>query len=700
LTIARENIHVENHRRMKIHIRTPRIFLIVIGIAMTAATVLATEPPSLPFSVTVTRENFDNPPDYMGPKNPNYMDYPYDPVLIDGEYWIFYKNGYKGTGGDTVYRYKGTNIENAVRQPDGVASFPIRAGYILGGIWYDADTKTLYAPLHDEEAPYGQNVERRIHLASSTDKGLTWKYEGLLVSRDDPENPRHPTDYSGLSWDGGDGDFHLFVDKRGGYIYLYSLNWINPKLGSPAMPFMAYRVARCAIADKMAPGKWWRFYNGAWNEPGVGGKASYVNAYEVSYNSYLHKYIAFNYVSGISTCDDLSKQDWTPSYHLGNYWGTSYDNLEYWATNEDKNDVYNTGQTIFLYSFMRKNPGAKYRISLGSGETGAAQGLVSPSIFWLLGGVYFQNGAQFDDTVSMDPSQQYAYTPMFESADPIDARRTRRVGCLGAEMKYGGTWSDASNPYYCEGKAKSSSENGASVEFSFMGKDVYWRAAKGPALGKADVYLDGVLQTTVDCWAVNPSFFQFAFIKQGLSDSSHTIKVVVRGEKNALSTGTAIQHMSFEYSAESYRASDCFTEIQGKNQWSYLGSESSAPAENLVFKDPEWTGADGCKISYFHMIPGGANAIRRWKAPHPGLVRIEGTATSTGKDDAGVQVSVLVNGKEALPQHLLKAGQQATADLQYKVTAGDQVDFVVSQGGGATTGGSADWDPVVTYVQE
>jgi hypothetical protein len=95
LTIARENIHVENHRRMKIHIRTPRIFLIVIGIAMTAATVLATEPPSLPFSVTVTRENFDNPPDYMGPKNPNYMDYPYDPVLIDGEYWIFYKNGYK-----------------------------------------------------------------------------------------------------------------------------------------------------------------------------------------------------------------------------------------------------------------------------------------------------------------------------------------------------------------------------------------------------------------------------------------------------------------------------------------------------------------------------------------------------------------------------------------------------------------------------
>jgi hypothetical protein len=698
---------LKNNHGMRKHPSVPRIFSIVIGIAMTAATVLAAGPAALPFSVTVTRENLDNPPDYMGPKNPNYMDYPYDPVLIDGEYWIFYKNGYKGSGGDTVYRYKGTNIENAVRQPDGVASLPIRAGYILGGIWYSADTKRLYAPLHDEEAPYGTNVERRIHLASSTDKGLTWKYEGLLLSRDEPKNPRKPTEYSGLSWDGGDGDFHLFVDEKGGYIYLYTLNWINPKLESPAMPFMRYRVARCAIADKMAPGKWWRFYNGSWNEPGVGGKGSYVNAYDVAYNSYINKYISFNYAGGISICDDLSKQDWGPSFHLGNYWAASYDNLEYWATNEDKNNVYNTGKTIFLYSFMRKNPGEKYRISLGPGETAADQGLVSPSIFWLLGNVFFQNGAKFDDTVSMGPGQQYAYTPMFESADPIDARRTRRVGCLGAEMKYSGTWSDASNPYDYEGKAKSSSESGASVEFSFKGKDVYWRAAKGPDLGKAAVYLDGVLRTTVDCWAVNPSFFQFAFVKQGLSDSNiHTIKVVVRGEKNALSTGTAIQHMSFEYSAESYRASDCFTDIQGKNQWSYLeqknylGSGLVAPTGNLVFQDPEWKGTDGCKIGYFHMIPGGADAIRRWQAPHSGLIRIEGTVTSTGTGDVGAQTAILVNGKEVLPQHWLKAGQQATHNLQYQVTTGDQVDFVVSQGGGSTTGGSADWDPIVTYVED
>jgi flagellin len=32
----------------------------------------------------------------------------------------------------------------------------------------------------------------------------------------------------------------------------------------------------------MAPGKWQRFYNGAWTEPGVGGKGSYVNAFTIT----------------------------------------------------------------------------------------------------------------------------------------------------------------------------------------------------------------------------------------------------------------------------------------------------------------------------------------------------------------------------------------------------------------------------------
>jgi hypothetical protein len=151
----------------------------------------------------------------------------------------------------------------------------------------------------------------------------------------------------------------------------------------------------------------------------------------------------------------------------------------------------------------------------------------------------------------MDPGPLYTYVPFVESSDPIEARRTRRVGCLEAEVKYSGTWSDATDPIYYEGRAKSSAERGASVEFTFQGKDIYWRAVKGPDLGTADVFLDGFLQTTVDCWASLPIGYQFAFIKRGLNgEGPHTIKVVVKNEKNPRSTGAAIKHMLFEDSAE------------------------------------------------------------------------------------------------------------------------------------------------------
>ena len=66
----------------------------------------APKPAGLPFSVAVKEEKIDKLPEYMGKNNPNYMDFPYCPVLIDGEYWVMYKNGYNSP----VFRYKGTNI--------------------------------------------------------------------------------------------------------------------------------------------------------------------------------------------------------------------------------------------------------------------------------------------------------------------------------------------------------------------------------------------------------------------------------------------------------------------------------------------------------------------------------------------------------------------------------------------------------------
>jgi hypothetical protein len=362
------------------------------------------------------------------------LDFPFCPVNIDGEYWIIFKNGYREGNPNQwirdinapVYRYKGSNMEDAVRQPDGkmvASTFPSDTGrsayYILGGMWYDSTERKLYAPSHVEANRYETGVERQIHLVSSTDKGLTWKYEGLLISRDNPANPNYPTEFSGLFWNGGDGDHHLYVDSRGGYIYLYSMHWITNKSGfKDTQFFIRFRVARCAIADKMAPGKWWRFYNGKWNEPGVGGKASYVNAYRLSYNSYLQKYISINYSSGISICDDLSRQEWSPTFHLGNFWnmGVTANAIASWVTDNNKTDIYTSGQSFFVYNFWLKQPAYLYGVTLDKGITKSDSGFVSPSTR------FSPKKWGFEHKISMNPGHQYPFEPLFESEDPVNSR--------------------------------------------------------------------------------------------------------------------------------------------------------------------------------------------------------------------------------------------------------------------------------------
>ena len=663
----------------------PYVLFLLAATAIQALPAAADPRPTLPFSVKVTEEKLETLPDYMGPKNPVDMDFPYCPVMIDGEYWIIYKNGYSGP----VFRFKGTNIENAIRQPDGVAQIPLRAPYILGGAWYDAAEKRLYAPMHCEQGGYAGMVLREIHLASSTDKGLTWKYQGPLWTRDPAGAIRTGPDFSGLSWDGGDGDHVIYVDEKGGYIYLFTNHYTWPKTRSPAAAFLRHHVARCAIADKMAPGKWQKFYNGRWAEPGVGGKASYVNGYCVIYNTYLKKFLSFNYISGLSMAEDLAKQDWGPSYYLGPSW-TSAGLVGTWATNVVKTDTCSGGKRLFVYAFWQKARGKRFRIDLGPGKT-AAIGFVSPS-------VHLITPSQAPWAVTADSEPCYGYVPLFESADPIESRHTRRVSSASTEVSYQGQWTDEGNKDYYDGRAKVSAVAGDSVAMVFQGADIYWRAVKGPDCGKADVFVDGILQRTVDCYASLTTTFQFGFIKTGLDPKvSHTIKVVVPGKKNDLSKGTAVKHMLFEYAAESYRASDGFSSVRGKNQWRNQ-QRNGGVSTDMTFKDPDWHGSGKCEVGYFHMVPDHADAVRTWVAPHPGTVRIEGQVSVDRQSGEGVNVAILRGTKEIWPTQTVKGGKPLSHDLTARVATGEPICFIVSNRA-TVAGDRANWDPVVTYVR-
>jgi hypothetical protein len=643
----------------------------------------------LPFAAQITVEKIENLPDYMGGSNPVDMDFPFCPVMIDGEYWVIYLQGYDGG----VCRYKGTNIEDCVRQPDGKRGTP-RGMYILGGLWYCAEEKKLYAPLHAEVKHYHGKVRREIHLATSTDKGLTWKYEGPLLTSDADITRRRPIDsFSGLTWDGGDGDHYIYVDERGGYIYLFSNHYIQPKVGAPpSQSFLRHRVARSAIKDRMAPGSWKRFYQGAWNEPGLGGKASYVAGYAVMYNTFLKKYLSFSHHGSLAVCDDLATQAWLPPLHMGPYW-CSGSLFGFWATATDRANTTVGAETLFVYSFWMKLPGRRVRLDLSAGRTPGTAGLVSPSLRLL-------SPVKVAFVTTADPATGYLPTPLFESADPIEARRARRVPATSPEVIYEGAWSDKDGD-------RSSTTVGNKLRFSFTGDALYWRALKGPEAGMAEVAIDGKIVGTVDLWASAPDSSQFALVATGLDPTvQHQAVVTVHANTGGRGTGTAVRHLEFEHGADTYRASDGYSSVPGKNQW-FNQERDGTNYFDMAFQDPNWKGAGGTEIGYFHLRPGPRDAVRKWIAPHDGSIRVEGAIT--GK--AGVGTAIAHDEHVVWPE---PTDMLAAHNLVLVVKKGDAITFAArrltqradkSAPGlpvNETSPNPADltvtWDPVITYV--
>lgn len=473
-------------------------------------------------------------------------DYPMRQVVIDGEVWIMhvpnsdvYKEQCK------VCRFKGPDLEHLERQPDGYGEFPGAAAFLGCGLWWDEETRTLYGLMHSEYAHNNQQgwCSKKTRLATSKDMGLTWTLVGDILTRALP----NVEDYAGSCFEAGPADFTFYADTRGGYFYVTSWNSFTPKQGKLNGFAMYSEVARCAIADKMAPGKWFKFCNGTWTEPGLGGKASRLGFSQrgiygnTIYSTYLKKYLQIGIHVGIkdnrgmpgygfedrsvciSACTDLGKQDWLPMAKLFDEPGNT--TFAFTLADEKGMDPVVCGQKLRVYNYWQNVEGKNrvLEISLKEGST--------PSRYF-------------------PPYDSYTYEPHPESGDLIESRKTQIVGANDAGVQYEGSgWTVEQGEHYYQGQAKTAVQAEQSLQFDFSGGAIYWRAAAGPDCGKADVLIDGVLEKTVDCYfAECPLVYQFAFIKTGLDpQKAHTIKIVVRGDKNPGSSGTVIRHIAFEY---------------------------------------------------------------------------------------------------------------------------------------------------------
>jgi hypothetical protein len=110
---------------------------------------------------------------------------------------------------------------------------------------------------------------------------------------------------------------------------------------------------------------------------------------------------------------------------------------------------------------------------------------------------------------------------------PVSSAWTR-INDDDAAVSYSGKVEASSIPEYYGGDMHSSNVSGAWSKFSFSGTGVKWIGSKNKDHGKADVYLDGKFETTVDTSAPSWLKQQELFAKTGLNDGPHVLMIQVR----------------------------------------------------------------------------------------------------------------------------------------------------------------------------
>lgn len=107
-----------------------------------------------------------------------------------------------------------------------------------------------------------------------------------------------------------------------------------------------------------------------------------------------------------------------------------------------------------------------------------------------------------------------------------------------ASITYQGTWTSYADANDYNGTERFSKTVGAYAEYAFSGTAVRYIGARNHNLGKVDILLDGTLTATVDAYAATKQYQQTLFEIANLTPGNHTLRVVVRGDKNAAASDT------------------------------------------------------------------------------------------------------------------------------------------------------------------
>ncbi|MCY0931781.1 RICIN domain-containing protein [Streptomyces sp. H27-H1] len=176
---------------------------------------------------------------------------------------------------DTTWRCNNSPTgREATAAPSG-SSYAHRNYCDLAGVWVDPDSGDWYGLVHNEftPQPFGDSSHYDgIDYAVSKDQGRTWAIKDHVITSPYSTKRGDTAAFPQQTYHYGTGDQRLFVDTGSGYFYAFYGSRIVNKGGGWAA-FYGH-VARAPISAKMAPGSWQKWYDGAWSQPGVGGRES------------------------------------------------------------------------------------------------------------------------------------------------------------------------------------------------------------------------------------------------------------------------------------------------------------------------------------------------------------------------------------------------------------------------------------------
>ncbi len=168
-------------------------------------------------------------------------------------------------------------------------------GYIGGGpVYRDPQTGTLLLFYDTEKYPLGGSaVHNTTGMAKSIDNGKTWTDLGVILD----------TQFPGWAdWNVGTGNGAFTINGEYFYVFINDVLIANPRfdIGTAVARAKVTDVLNAAInQNTVVP--WFKYYQGQWDQPGIGGKSSPLEignpqstTIDVSYNEYLGRYIKIN----------------------------------------------------------------------------------------------------------------------------------------------------------------------------------------------------------------------------------------------------------------------------------------------------------------------------------------------------------------------------------------------------------------------